>query len=76
MNGAAAPTPAEPMSTLPDPANLVSFNPIAHLAWPSGELLYLETAYVKLMENPADSARSFSRWHRLALSAQAAATPK
>lgn len=74
-NGA-APPPAEPMSTLPDPANLVSFNPIVLLAWPSDDLLYLETAYVKALENPADSTRSYSRWHRLAFSAQPTQSPK
>jgi len=64
-------TPAP--STLPDPATLVSFNPIVALNWGSPDLLYFETAYLKRMKNQADSVTSFARWHRLVLTPQAAA---
>lgn len=68
------PLPAEqPVSTLPDEKLLVSYNPIVEVAWPADDLLYLKTAYVKRMLNPADSAMSFARWHRLLFTAQAAA---
>lgn len=72
---AAAPTPApaDQPSTLPDEKLLVSYNPIVEIAWPSDDLIYLQTAYLKRMKNEADSVRSFSRWHRLALMAQPAA---
>jgi hypothetical protein len=60
-------------TTLPDPATLVSFNPIVNLSWPQDDLLYLETAFVKRMKNEADSAVSFSRWHRLVFTPQPAA---
>lgn len=58
-------------STLPDPATLVSFNPIVLLNWPSPDILYFETAYLKRMKNEADSVTSFVRWHRLILTPQA-----
>lgn len=65
------PAPEQP-STLPDEKLLVSYNPIVEIAWTVDDLLYLQTAYVKRMRNEADSVRSFSRWHRLVLTAQAA----
>ncbi len=67
-----APTPVadEQASTLPDKDLLVSYNPIVEVAWTADELLYLKTAYVKRMQNPAENVMSFSRWHRLILSAQ------
>ena len=71
-----APVADQPLSTLPDEKLLVSFNPIVELAWPADDLLYLKTAYVKRMKNEGDSVMSFARWHRLALTAQAAPTPK
>ena len=67
---------AEPLSTLPDPGLLVSFNPIVEIAWPADDLIYLQTAYLKRMKNEADSVRSFSRWHRLVLTAQVATPAK
>ncbi len=75
---AAPPPPAtdQPLTTLPDEKLLVSYNPIVEVEWPSDELLYLKTAYVRRMKNEADNVTSFSRWHRLALSPQAAAAPK
>ncbi len=66
------PPPAndQPVSTLPDEKQLVSFNPIVELIWPSDDLLYVKTAYVRRMKNDADSVTSFGRWHRLVLTAQ------
>ncbi len=72
-NGDPKPEPSaeQPLSTLPDEKLLVSYNPIVEIAWTSDELLYLQTAYLRRMKNEAESVRSFSRWHRLILSAQA-----
>jgi hypothetical protein len=63
------PPPLQP-TTLPDEKSLVSFNPIADIAWTSPELLYFRTAYIKRMKNDADSVQSFARWHRLVFSVQ------
>ncbi|MEP6787610.1 MAG: hypothetical protein ABJB40_04215 [Acidobacteriota bacterium] len=70
------PEAEQPLSTLPDEKTLVSYNPIVEIAWPENNLIYLQTAYVKRLKNEADSARSYVRWHRLALSAQVAAPAK
>ena len=76
---AAAPTDANGQSnnaanqqvgTLPDENTLVSFNPIIDLKWTEDKMLYVQTGYIKLMKNEADSARSFLRWHRLIFSPQ------
>jgi hypothetical protein len=56
---------------LPDESTLVSFNPIVTIHWPSPELLYFQTAFVKRMLNEADSVSSFPRWHRLIFTPQA-----
>lgn len=66
----ATPDASEPLSSLPDEKLLVSYNPIVEIAWPAEDLIYLQTAYLRRMRNEADSVRSFSRWHRLALTAQ------
>ena len=66
----------QPLSTLPNEKDLASYNPIVEIEWTADDLLYLQTAYLKRMKNEADSVRSFSRWHRLALTAQLMATPK
>jgi len=68
--------PAQPNSTpagaqpngLPDgpPA---SFNPIVRLEWPTPDKLYFETAYISLR---SELIKTFSRWHLLTLSPQAA----
>ncbi len=73
-NGSVVPesTPDQPLSTLPDEKLLVSYNPIVELVWMSDDLLYFQTAYLRRMKNDAESVRSFSRWHRLILSVQAA----
>ena len=48
----------------------VSFNPIVRIEWPTPDKLYLETAYVSLR---SELIKTFSRWHLLTLSPQAAA---
>lgn len=68
-NSANANTPA---LTLPEESSLVSFNPIITLSWPSEDLLYFQTAFVKRMRNEAESVMSFPRWHRLVLTPQPA----
>ncbi|HKS08361.1 MAG TPA: hypothetical protein VJS13_02370 [Pyrinomonadaceae bacterium] len=65
-NAAASPTPASSST----PAAPPSFNPIVRLQWPSPEMLYLKTAYVRTM--PSETINTFQRWHQLNLSAQAA----
>jgi Tol biopolymer transport system component len=65
------PSSDQAISTLPDEKLLVSYNPVVALAWTSDDLLYFETAYLKQMKNELESVRSFSRWHRLVLTAQA-----
>lgn len=57
--------------TLPDETSLVSFNPIVSMRWPSDDLLYFQTAYLKRMKNEAENVMSFPRWHRLVLTPQA-----
>jgi hypothetical protein len=47
----------------------VSFNPIVRVEWPTPEKLYLETAYISLR---SELIKTFSRWHLLTLSPQAA----
>jgi hypothetical protein len=47
----------------------VSFNPIVRIEWPTPERLYVETAYVSLR---SELIKTFSRWHVLVLSPQAA----
>jgi hypothetical protein len=57
-------------TTLPDPSKLVSYNPIVMLEWPSDDILYFQTGYIKQFENPADNRSSYLRWHRLVFSPQ------
>lgn len=47
----------------------VSFNPIVRVEWPTPDKLYLETAYISLR---SELIKTFSRWHVLTLSPQAA----
>lgn len=56
--------PAATTGTLP-----FSFNPIVRLEWPAPEKLYIETAYISLR---SELIKTFSRWHVLILSPQAA----
>lgn len=60
----AAQTPAATTGTLP-----FSFNPIVRLEWPAADKLYVETAYISLR---SELIKTFSRWHVLILSPQAA----
>lgn len=65
-NKAGSPQPnSSPAATQP-----VSFNPIVRIEWPTPDKLYLETAYVSLR---SELIKTFSRWHLLTLSPQAAA---
>ncbi len=47
-----------------------SFNPIVRLDWPAPEALYLQTAFVRVYPN--ETINTFQRWHRIALTPQAA----
>ena len=62
--------PADAPTTLPDENTLVSFNPIVELVWPSDDILYFQTAFIKRMKNEIDSVTSFPRWHRLIFTPQ------
>ena len=53
----------------PTSGSPVSFNPVVRLEWPAPEKLYVETAYVSLR---SELIKTFSRWHLLTLSPQAA----
>jgi hypothetical protein len=66
--------------TKPDqPANATatafhaSFNPIVRLEWPTPEKMYLETAFIRLFNEPV---HTWSRWHLVTLSPQAAVLRK
>jgi len=58
-------------STTPTSTSTVppSFNPIVRLDWSKPELLYFETAFVRVMPN--ETINSFQRWQQLTFSAQA-----
>jgi hypothetical protein len=67
-----ADSPAKAGATpTPSTANVlpVSFNPIVRLEWPAPDKLYIETAYISLR---SELIKTFSRWHLLVLSPQAA----
>ncbi|MBA3334919.1 MAG: hypothetical protein H0T08_04835, partial [Acidobacteria bacterium] len=72
-NQIAVPSKNQTDGLLPDENTLVSFNPIINLEWTEDKMLYLQTGYIKLMKNEADSARSYLRWHRLIFSPQVVA---
>lgn len=61
---------ASTASALPDENSLVSFNPVVRIEWTAPEMLYFETAYVRLLKDESKTVKSFPRWHRLILSAQ------
>ncbi|HXQ70708.1 MAG TPA: hypothetical protein VN844_09485 [Pyrinomonadaceae bacterium] len=65
----ASPPPSSPASSS-TPSVPPSFNPIVRLQWPSPEMIYFQTAYVRVM--PSETINTFQRWHQLNLSAQAA----
>lgn len=69
-------SPAPGAATLPDPAKLVSFNPIVDLEWTADDMLYLQTGYVREFKNPTDSRQSFLRWHRLIFTPQPVQSPR
>jgi hypothetical protein len=58
--------PASSPTVLTDPA---SFNPIVRIEWPTPEKLFVETAYITFR---SELIKTFSRWHLIALSPQAA----
>jgi|SRR5215831_154384 len=66
-------------STRPDPAQSTagafhaSFNPIVRLEWPIPEKMYLETAFIRLFNEPV---HTWSRWHLVTFSPQAALMKK
>ena len=62
------------VSTEIDEDAKVWFNPIVDLKWTEPNMLYLQTGYQKLFENPANNVRSYFRWHRLIFSPQAIPT--
>jgi hypothetical protein len=50
-----------------------SFNPIVRLEWPTPEKMYFETAYIRLFNEPV---HTWSRWHLVTFSPQAAVLKK
>ena len=45
-----------------------SFNPIVRLEWPTPDKMYLETAFIRLFNEPVNT---WSRWHLVTFSHQA-----
>jgi hypothetical protein len=66
-------------STKPDqsqassPAFHASFNPIVRLEWSMPEKMYIETAFIRLFDPPV---HTWSRWHLVSFSPQAAVLKK
>lgn len=50
-----------------------SFNPIVRLEWPTPEKMYMETAFIRLFNEPV---HTWSRWHLVTFSPQAAVLKK
>jgi hypothetical protein len=63
-------SPAATQPNSPPAGPPVSFNPIVRIEWPTPDKLYLETAYISVR---SELIKTFSRWHLLTLSPQAAA---
>jgi hypothetical protein len=63
-----APKPDQSANS-PATAFHASFNPIVRLEWPTPEKMYLETAYIRLFNEPI---HTWSRWHLVTFSPQAA----
>jgi hypothetical protein len=61
--------PEQAQTNSPAAAFHASFNPIVRLEWPAPEKLYLETAFVRLFNEPV---HTWSRWHLITLSPQSA----
>lgn len=62
-------SPADAQPTSPPAGPPVSFNPIVRIEWPTPDKLYFETAYISVR---SELIKTFSRWHLLTLSPQAA----
>jgi len=56
-------------SPAPATAYHPSFNPIVRLEWPTPEKMYLETAFIRMFNEPV---HTWSRWHLVTFSPQAA----
>jgi hypothetical protein len=69
--GNAAPSTPQAVEVMPDESKLSSFNPIVELKWADEKTIYLQTGFIKEMLDEKLNARSFLRWHKLTLSAQA-----
>jgi hypothetical protein len=62
------PTKPEQPGNTPATAFHASFNPIVRLEWPTPDKMYLETAFIRLFNEPV---HTWSRWHLVTLSPQA-----
>ena len=67
-----SPEPSKPNAAGTTTSVPVSFNPIVRIEWPMPEKLYVQTGYLDLR----NALPTFSRWHLLTLSPQAAVLGK
>ena len=67
-----SPDQSKPNAAGPTTGVPVSFNPIVRIEWPMPEKLYVQTGYLDLR----NALPTFSRWHLLTLSPQAAVLGK
>jgi hypothetical protein len=65
--------PDQSQTTAPASAFHSSFNPIVRLEWRTPEKMYMETAYIRLFNEPV---HTWSRWHLVTFSPQAAVLKK
>lgn len=63
----------KPEQSANSPAFHASFNPIVRLEWPTPEKMYIETAFIRLFDPPV---HTWSRWHLVSFSPQAAVLKK
>jgi hypothetical protein len=63
----------KPEQSANSPAFHSSFNPIVRLEWPTPEKMYIETAFIRLFDPPV---HTWSRWHLVSFSPQAAVLKK
>jgi hypothetical protein len=63
----------KPEQSASSPAFHASFNPIVRLEWPTPEKMYIETAFIRLFDPPV---HTWSRWHLVSFSPQAAVLKK
>jgi hypothetical protein len=61
--------PDQTQTSSPAGAFHASFNPIVRLEWPTPEKMYIETAFIRLFNDPV---HTWSRWHLVSFSPQAA----